>query len=52
MDRDHWVDLEVEVLIILGWICWKRGCIDSWRGNRRERDHWGYLGVDVWIILG
>jgi len=24
----------------------KRGCIESWWGNRRERDHWGDLGVD------
>jgi len=30
----------------------ERGCIESWRGNRRERNHWGHLGVDGWIILG
>jgi len=30
----------------------ERGCIGSWRGNRREGDHWGDLGVDAWIILG
>ena len=29
----------------------RRGCIESWRGKRRERDHWGDLGVDGWIIL-
>ena len=28
----------------------ERGCIGSWRGNRRERDHWGDLGVDGWIL--
>jgi len=30
----------------------ERGCIGSWRGNRREGDHCGDLGVDGWIILG
>ena len=30
----------------------ERGCVGSWRGNRREGDHWGDLDVDGWIILG
>jgi len=30
----------------------ERGCIESWRGNRREGDQWGDLGVDGCIILG
>ena len=25
MERYHWVDLGVDVLIKLGWFCWKRG---------------------------
>ena len=29
----------------------ERGCIGSWRGNRREGDHWGDLGVDGCVIL-
>jgi len=30
----------------------ERGCIESWRGSRREGDHWGDLGVGGRIILG
>jgi len=29
----------------------ERGCMGSWRGNRRG-EHRGDLGVDGWIILG